>query len=702
MNSNALDRRAVVARLLHSRTEAVVVAGLGNPTYDLAAAGDHDRNFYLWGAMGGAAMIGLGVALAQPNIPVVVITGDGEMLMGMGGLATIALQNPANLHVVVLDNGHYGETGSQLSHTSARTDLTKVAAGCGIDKVTTITTMEDVERYGNIVGSAINGPDIRHRQDQQRRGGAHPAAARCAISERSGTTVAWSPHILREPPMNAPTDNNGSISLKHYDHYIGGRWIKPHSQSWFESINPYNGQTWAMIARGSPADVDAAVATAKHTFLSEWSTMKPTRRGRLLMKLADLIEHKAEFLAEVEVRDNGKLYAEMFAQTKYLAEWYRYYGGLADKIEGAVIPSDKDHIFNFTRYEPLGVIGMITPWNSPLLLLAWKLPAALAAGNTAVIKPSEFTSASTLEFMSLFEAAGFPPSVVNTVTGFGGDIGVTLVQHPDIAKIAFTGSDVSGQKIYETAARDIKHVSLELGGKSPNIVFEDADIDAAVVGAISGIFAATGQTCIAGSRLLLQESIHDRFMEKLVALAGSAKIGDPMLPDTNVGPVTTEPQYRKVLEYIDIAKKEGAVCVLGGKPHNSLSGGTQFVEPTIFTGVKNTMRIAQEEVFGPVLAVIPFKDEDEAIHIANDVRFGLAAGVWTQNIARAIRMSERLHVGTVWVNTYRAVSFTSPFGGYKRSGLGRESGLNAIKEYLQVKSVWIATSSSVANPFITR
>ena len=491
--------------------------------------------------------------------------------------------------------------------------------------------------------------------------------------------------------------------METYQHYINGGWAEPSSGDRFDSTNPYTGEVWARMARGNGEDVDAAVAAAKAAFENGWADMRPTQRGKLLTRLADLIERDAAHLAEVEVLDNGKLIAEMGAQTKYLAEWYRYYGGLADKIEGAVIPTDKDGIFNFTRYEPLGVIGMITPWNSPLLLLAWKLAPALAAGNTAVVKPSEFTSASSLEFMKLIEEAGFPEGVVNVVTGFGIDVGAAIVEHRDVAKIAFTGSDLSGQKIYEAAARQIKPVTLELGGKSPNIVFEDADLEAAVMGAISGIFAATGQTCIAGSRLLLQRSIHDQFVERLIEVAKSATIGDPMSLETHVGPVTTEPQYRKVLDYIDIAKKEGAKCVLGGSPYSGPGAkGTQFVEPTIFTDVDNKMRIAQEEVFGPVLAVIPFDTEEDALAIGNDVDFGLAAGVWTQDIGRAIRMSEKLRVGTVWVNTYRAVSFTSPFGGYKRSGLGRESGVDAIKAYMQVKSVWIAQQTSVANPFIMR
>jgi (Z)-2-((N-methylformamido)methylene)-5-hydroxybutyrolactone dehydrogenase len=487
-----------------------------------------------------------------------------------------------------------------------------------------------------------------------------------------------------------------------YDHYIDGKRTPSESGARFESRNPYTGEVWAELARGGAADVDRAVEAASAAFPA-WAAMKPSARGRLLLRVADLILRDADRLAEIEVRDNGKLFQEMSAQTRYIAEWFRYYGGLADKIQGSVIPTDKADIFNYTRDEPLGVVGMITPWNSPLLLLTWKLAPALAAGNTAVIKPSEFTSASTVEFMELFAEAGFPAGVVNTVTGFGAEVGAPLVDHPHVAMIAFTGSDTSGQKIYEAAARSIKHVTLELGGKSPNIVFEDADLEAAVFGVIAGIFAATGQTCIAGSRLVLQRSIHDRFVEEVLKVAGAAQIGDPMLPTTNVGPVATKPQYDKVLDYIDIAKREGATCVLGGGAYQgSGARGGQFVAPTIFTGVNNAMRIAREEVFGPVLAIIPFDDEDEAYAIANDTAFGLGAGVWTSNIGRAFRAAERIQAGTVWVNTYRALSYTSPFGGYKRSGLGREGGLDAIKEYLQTKSVWINMKPDKSYPFVMK
>ena len=499
--------------------------------------------------------------------------------------------------------------------------------------------------------------------------------------------------------MDTPT-----TALAKYKMFIGGEWVDAASGDSFPSDNPFTGKPWALIPKGNAQDADRAVRAAHKAFTTgEWPKMNPSKRGALLRKLGDLIGEKAKFLAEIEVRDNGKLLAEMSAQTAYMAQWYYYYGGLADKIEGHVIPSDKPDMLNYTRYEPLGVVAAITPWNSPLLLTAWKLAPALAAGNTVVLKPSEFTSASVLEFMKLIEQAGFPAGVVNVVTGFGPDVGTPLVEHPLVAKVAFTGSDRTGTLIYQTAAKGLKRVSMELGGKSPNIVFDDAHIENAVKGVVSGIFAATGQTCIAGSRLLVQQSIHNEFVDKLVAFAKTAKMGNPMSLDTQVGPVTNPPQFKKILDYIDIAKGEGAKPVLGGaKAARPECGDGWFVEPTIFTGVKNSMRIAQEEVFGPVLAVIPFKDEEEAIAIGNDVVYGLAAGVWTQSMRRSLMMAERLQAGTIWVNTYRAVSYLSPFGGYKRSGLGRESGQEMIKDYLQTKSVWISTAAEVPNPFVMR
>jgi len=492
--------------------------------------------------------------------------------------------------------------------------------------------------------------------------------------------------------------------MKKYDLFIDGATTAPESGKYFDSFNPFTGQVWAQVAQASTKDVDHAVQVAHRAFSEgPWANMTATQRGLLLHKLGDLIARDARELATIEVQDNGKLFAEMFGQLNYIPQWFYYYGGLADKIEGNVIPLDKKGFFSFTRNEPLGVVAVITPWNSPLMLTAWKIAPALAAGCTVVIKPSEFTSASILHFVRLFEEAGFPPGVVNVVTGFGKETGSALIEHPLTKKITFTGSDATGKLINQQAAGLLKHVSLELGGKSPNIVFADANLDDAVNGVVAGIFAATGQTCIAGSRLLVQESIYDEFVSRLLALSKTARMGDPMNSDTQIGPVTTRPQFEKILSYIDIAKKEGAELLLGGQVATRPEcGDGWFIEPTIFGQVNNQMRIAQEEVFGPVLSIIQFKDEEDAIRIANDSKFGLGAGVWTKDIGRAFRMSEKIMSGTVWVNTYRAVSFMAPFGGYKESGLGRENGIEAIQSYLQTKCVWINTGAASANPFTMR
>ncbi len=492
--------------------------------------------------------------------------------------------------------------------------------------------------------------------------------------------------------------------MQSYPMYYGGATHESSSGAWFETDDPFRGKGWAKVARGSAEDAESAVAAAHRAFTSgDWPALTASQRGALLRRVGDLIAERAEALADCEVRDNGKLKAEMLGQTRYIPQWFYYYGGLADKIEGAVIPSDKPGVFNYTLMEPLGVCLAITAWNSPLLLASWKIAPALAAGNTVIIKPSEFASASSLEFVKLFEEAGFPPGVVNVVTGFGPEVGQALVEHPLVRKVAFTGSVPSGQRVNEAASKTLKHVTLELGGKSPNIVFDDAHIDNAVKGAISGIFAASGQTCIAGSRLLVQETIHDDFVERLLAFARTAKMGDPRDSATQVGPITTPPQYQKTLDYIEIAKGEGATLALGGGPASRPEcGDGWFVEPTIFTDVSNAMRIAQEEVFGPVLSIIPFKDSEDALRIANDVQFGLAAGIWTNDINRMQQMVRRLEAGTVWVNTYRAVSVTSPMGGYKMSGLGRVNGQAMIDSYLQTKSVWVDSNAEVPNPFAMR
>lgn len=493
--------------------------------------------------------------------------------------------------------------------------------------------------------------------------------------------------------------------MKKYQHFINGEFVDPIGGDWFDTINPYTAQPWAQIPKGCAQDIDRAVQYAKQAMYSgPFSRMSASARGKLLYKVGELLQNHTSRLAEIEVRDNGKLIAEMAGQLNYLPEFWRYYAGLADKIEGTVVPIDKPDHLAYKTYEPVGVVGALAAWNSPLMFVAWKAAPAIAAGCSIVLKPSEYTSASALEFAELTVEAGFPPGVFNVVTGLGQDAGAALVSHPDVEKISFTGSDATGAKLYSIAASQMKRVSMELGGKSPNIVFADANLDAAASGAVSGIFAATGQTCIAGSRLLVQNSIKDEFTDKLLRLAKTARMGDPMSYETHIGPVATPPQYQKILDYIDIAKTEGANLLHGGSPATGAElSGEQFIQPTIFGEVTNNMRIAQEEVFGPVLSILGFDDEEEAVQIGNDIVYGLAAGVWTQNIGRAVRMSQALRAGTVWVNTYRAVSYMMPFGGRKRSGVGRENGIDAIYEFLESKSVWINTSDEFPeNPFVMR
>ncbi|WP_424134919.1 aldehyde dehydrogenase [Roseomonas chloroacetimidivorans] len=491
--------------------------------------------------------------------------------------------------------------------------------------------------------------------------------------------------------------------VERYKLFIGNEWYEPLTGEWFDSLDPFSGEAWVQIPRAGAADVDRAVTAAHDALSGPWGTISTSDRGMLLHRLGQLIDQNAQRLAEIESLDNGKLLSEVMGQVRYVAKYFYYYGGLADKIQGATIPIDKPKVFNYTRYEPMGVVASITPWNSSLLLTAWKMAPALCGGNTIVCKPSEFTSASLFELARLVKEAGFPAGVVNVITGFGQEAGEPLITHPHVARVAFTGGDQGGRKVAEIAGRHLKRVSLELGGKSPNIVFDDADLDKAVNGVITGIFSAGGQTCMAGSRLLLQDGIYDEFVEKLLRITSKARAGDPRQPGIQVGPVATRPQFEKVMSYIDIAKKEGARCAAGGRALTGPGyGAGQIVEPTIFLDVTNDMRIAQEEVFGPVLAVLRFKDEEDAIRIGNDIQFGLAAGVWTRSLHRAMKMSERLKAGTVWINNYRSTSFTTPFGGYKNSGIGREGGVEAVKEYMEVKSVWISTELEMPDPFIRK
>jgi aldehyde dehydrogenase (NAD+) len=491
--------------------------------------------------------------------------------------------------------------------------------------------------------------------------------------------------------------------MQRFLNLIGGQATAPAAGRWMPSLDPYRNETWCEIPDSGPADVDAAVAAARSAFRSPaWAGLSPAARGALLRRLADAIGRHVQRLAELEVRDNGKLLGEMLLQLRTVPQWYEYYAGLADKIEGGVLPVDKPGQFVYTAWEPLGVVAAITAWNSPLLLLTWKLAPGLAAGNTFVVKPSEFASASTLAFAGLFEEAGFPPGVVNVVCGTGTGVGAPLVSHPDVAKVAFTGSDTVGRAISRVAGGELKHVTMELGGKSPNLVFADADLDAAAAGVASGIFAAAGQTCIAGSRLLVQRPVHDELLDKVCALAAGISLGDPMDPATQMGPLANLPHYEKVMRCIAEAEQEGSRLAFGGRPHADAKGGL-FVQPTVFRDVDNRSRLAQREIFGPVLAVMPFDTEDEAIELANATEYGLGAGLWTRDMGRVFRCAKALQAGTVWVNTYRALGCMAPFGGVKASGLGRESGQEAIKSYLQLKTVWIDHAGvAPANPFVMR
>lgn len=471
-------------------------------------------------------------------------------------------------------------------------------------------------------------------------------------------------------------------------HFIGGEWVAAGSDAGIDSVDPANGTVWATVPAATADDVDRAVAAAKAAFVDPaWALMSQTARGELLYRIADAVTANAERLATLEARDSGMTLKDARGAMGAVATWFRYYAGMADKITGQTIPANPAW-HAYTTREPLGVVGAILPWNQPLLLLSWKVAPALATGNTIVVKPAEQTPVTALEFAKLLNEAGVPPGVVNVIVG-AADVGEALVRHPDVAKISFTGEHRTAQKIAEAAAGTLKRVSCECGGKAPHIVFADANLDKALPIVANSAFRYTGQSCALGSRVFLHADIHDEVLERLSAAADAVHVGDPFDERSDIGPQAHADQLAKTLGYIDIGRDEGAQLVRGGGRPEGLDENGFYVEPTILAGVRNDMRIAQEEIFGPVASVIRFEDEADLIAQANDVVYGLTAGVWTRNVSRAHRLTRALRAGSVWVNVYPAVHYMLPYGGVKLSGYGRENGEAVIHEYTSLKSVVI-------------
>ena len=489
--------------------------------------------------------------------------------------------------------------------------------------------------------------------------------------------------------------------MDHYSLYIAGEFTAGASGETMQSVNPATAAPWATFDCAAPEDVDRAVAAAKSALdTPEWRDMTQTARGKLLFKLAQLIEDAADRLGEIETTDSGKLAVETKAQTGYVADYYRYYGGLADKIEGAVLPIDKPDMHVFTTPAPIGIVAAIVPWNAQMFLAATKIGPALAAGCAVIVKASEIAPAPMLEFARLIDAAGFPKGVVSVITGTAEGCAIPLTQHRDVDRIAFTGGPETARNVVRNSASNFAVTTLELGGKSPIIVFDDADLDAAANGLIAGNFGASGQSCVAGSRGLVQRSVFDAVVQKIKRKAGGLNVGDPHDPETHLGPLCTIEQVTRIEQTLQAAQADGAEIAMGGA---RAEAGPHFMQPTLVLANSASTQTLKVEMFGPVMTLLPFDDEEEAIALANDSEYGLGSGIFTENLARAHRVSKRLRAGITWVNTYRAISPIAPFGGFNQSGYGREAGMAAIMDYTRSKTTWINTSAEpMANPFIMR
>ena len=489
--------------------------------------------------------------------------------------------------------------------------------------------------------------------------------------------------------------------VKTYGYFVDNGWHAPADGGYFESENPATGEVWARVPDCRAADIERAVAAAGRAFYDgPWGRMLPAERGRYLRRIGDVISANAERLGQVETRDNGKL-PHHITPGLLVGGWsvdsWHYYAGMCDKFEGRVIPAEAPDILNYMKWEAFGVVAQILPWNSPLGTLIWKLAPCLAAGNTVVLKPSEQASCSTLELMEVLLEADLPAGVVNVVTGFGDTTGEPLVDHPDVRMVSFTGGTAGGRAVAAIAARKVKPVVMELGGKSPQIVLPDADLELAVNGVAAGIFPPGGQSCISGTRVLVHDSIIDEFTRKLVAVAAKAKVGPPDDPASQIGPMANRPHYEHVLNRIAAAVDAGHEMLLDGRKACRDNG--YFVGPTIFANVPNSAELAQNEIFGPVLSTEPWRDEDDVIRTANDTIFGLAAGVWSRDVAKAMRMADRIEAGTIYINNYFNAAAQSPVGGYKQSGYGRENGWEGMRSFMQAKSVWLSTNPDQPSPF---